>query len=146
MDLNLRTYKYWANKIEQINRASICIDKLIIWGNMFERMWVIQKDKLQRLKVDWLSLSDYDFELSNEAIEVLNEIKLNMLTINEMSYSFDYLKLYLSLNLTKIQITFKDSANEIHYCATKINIKYIIFLIINTNIYFKFNYGNQVNL
>ena len=86
---------------------------------MIEKMWETQKDKLQRLKIDWLYLYCYDFEVSREAIEVLNEVKLNMITIDEMNYSFDYLKLYLSLNLTKIQITFKDSANEIHYCATK---------------------------
>ena len=146
MNLNSSSYKDWVKKFELIDRASICIDKLSIRDEMFEKMWETQKDKLQSLKIDWLLLFFYDFELSREAIEVLNEVKLNMLTIYDMNYSFDYFKLYLSLNLIKIQITFKDSANEIHYCATKINIKYIIFLIINTNIYFKFNYRDKVNL
>ena len=56
------------------------------------------RDKLLRLQIDSLDLIMIDNEISIETVEVLNEIKLNTISIENLNNSFENFKMCLNLN------------------------------------------------
>ena len=67
------------------------------------------RDKLWRLQIDSLNLTMIDNEISIETVEVLNEIKLNTISIDSLNNSFENAKMCLNLNSITTEVLFKDS-------------------------------------
>ena len=62
------------------------------------------RDKLWRLQIDSLDLKMIDNEISIETVEVLNEIKLNTISIENLNNSFEHFKMCLNLNSITIEV------------------------------------------
>ena len=98
-----------VKNLELIDKASVQVDWFLISYENFKKLCESHRDKLWRLQIDSLDLKMIDNKISIEIVEVLNEIKPSILSIDGLSNSFENAKMCLNLNSMTIEVLFKDS-------------------------------------
>ena len=98
-----------VQNLELIDKASIHVDWFLISDQNIKMLCESHRDKLWRLQIDSLDLTMIDNEISIKIVEVLNEIKLNTVSIEALENSFENFKMCLNLNSMNIQVLFKNS-------------------------------------
>ena len=102
-----------VQNLELIDKASVQFDWFLISDQNIKMLCESHRDKLWRLQIDSLDLKMIDNEISIEIVEVLNEIKLSILSIDGLNNSFENAKMCLNLNSMTIEVLFKDSRSSV---------------------------------
>ena len=96
----------WVEKFEEVYKSSLYIDNIFISDQNIKMLCESHRDKLWRLQIDNMYLIMIDDKISIETIEVLNKIKLNIISIKKLNNSFEKFKMCLNLSSMNIKICF----------------------------------------
>ena len=99
-----------TKNLEMIDKAKICIYKCFIWSSDIVILYESFGDRIKTLKVYKLTFSKNDNEeISNEAVETINQINPFTLSLNKFDWSYDTLKMLSNFNPANIGAKFKNN-------------------------------------
>ena len=96
-----------TKNLEIIDKAWLLINELIVSNRDIEMMYKSSGERLQSLKVNKLTIAyDYNKEISDKDVEVLNLINPCTLSFKYLDWSYDIYKMLFSLNSENIEAEF----------------------------------------
>ena len=95
-----------VQNLELIDKGSVHVDWLLISDQNIKMLCESHRDKLWRLQIDIMNLTVIGDKISIETVEVLNEIKLNTVSIEVLDNSFENFKMCLNLNSINAEVCF----------------------------------------
>ena len=94
----LFSYNMWVKTLEFINKTSLQICQLKIKHSLFQELWELNRDKVEKLQVDKFELILDDLKISTDEIEVLNKICPETIIITQPKLPFEILQACSTLN------------------------------------------------
>ena len=134
VDLSNSSFIHWSETFELMDKASVLVKILVVSSEMALNMNKLNKGKLKNLKVGELRMKITDTEISDKIIKVLNNIHSSSYYIYNLNWSYDNLKLWLSMD--PINIKFMDQNNtmlELTFFTHWISIKLKYLFLLNMN-------------
>ena len=102
----LLSYNMWVKTLEFINKALLQICRLKIKHSLFQELWELNRDKVERLQVDEFELILENLKISADEIEVLNKICPKKIIITQLKLPFKILQACLTLNSSNLSLNY----------------------------------------